>query len=856
MKYWTIILFSLFTFILSQQKDLDEGDKEMEEMDQNSFFIQEDLERINLNSASREDLKMLALTLDQIEEIITYRGYSGHINSINELLSLPSITIVDIHAIRDAVTVEISQASTFEKDMQRAAYKLGRWITNEGGTEGLSEIWLDRFYEPKNINDMTYDDLMALPNLSPVDVAAVLKQKERSYIRGKWELKNSPGISYWGYKNLVDFIRFQDKPSDETGFHIRFNSLIRTIPITSNPDNEGNILAFEDTSLPEQFHKISISSEKNLKGGLSYHRYMGQPDSIFTLKAFIQAEKWSILKNVQIDRIVVGYFTASFGQNVIFASNDNFSPRRTGFGFSKRSEGIHGDLTRSCQYVLQGSAIQFSTSKIRTVLFASFHPRDAIINADNSFTSLIVMQPRLPFGANGNTGKIYHSLIGSVDETTWGGNLRFTPMIGTNIGFTFFESLYNRAHIPQIINTITGGDDDTEPELYVCGNNCSGDDYDDYSGDAFYLKYITNSADAEIAAMDISESTSPLWPEAKSFFRVRGFDFSTVIANLSIQGEYGEMLKDYNLFHFGRNPSALVLNAYIQFNNINFLTLYRNYDLEYDNPYQRSFSNYQRFKTSIFEDEWWLEDPIYSYLYSANPQPQAEEGFFISSRYQFHRSMVGYLNWDTWNRKADNSKYYRTVATIDWRPAFNFRIKVRQKWQARGAFDVQHPSPFYSRETRIVSRLRMSRYNQFEILYSNGYTTFSPRPRLTGNALGGDMMVGDIGAPDETIGVSITHHMDNSFSIKSGVLYIQGFLWYFEDTDFRIFSAENGSIHTWVSIDLKPAPLFRVMFKVSHSSDAQSTRIVDAQTSQGYWIRNPQVTSEAMDYRLQLSYAL
>ena len=208
MKYWTIILFSLFTFILSQQKDLDEGDKEMEEMDQNSFFIQEDLERINLNSASREDLKMLALTLDQIEEIITYRGYSGHINSINELLSLPSITIVDIHAIRDAVTVEISQTSTFEKDMQRAAYKLGRWITNEGSTEGLSEIWLDRFYEPKNINDMTYDDLMALPNLSPVDVAAVLKQKERSYIKGKWELKNSPGISYWGYKNLVDFIRF------------------------------------------------------------------------------------------------------------------------------------------------------------------------------------------------------------------------------------------------------------------------------------------------------------------------------------------------------------------------------------------------------------------------------------------------------------------------------------------------------------------------------------------------------------------------------------------------------------------------------------------------------------------------
>ena len=114
-------------------------------------------------------------------------------------------------------------------------------------------------------------------------------------------------------------------------------------------------------------------------------------------------------------------------------------------------------------------------------MFASYHPRDAIINADGSFTSLIVMQPRLPFGAYGQFAinsdgdttytKIYQSLIGSVKEMTWGGNLRFTPTIGTNLGFTFFESLYERSHIPQVINSITGGDDD-------------------YSGDNFYLVYI------------------------------------------------------------------------------------------------------------------------------------------------------------------------------------------------------------------------------------------------------------------------------------------------------------------------------------------------------------------------------
>jgi hypothetical protein len=546
----------------------------------------------------------------------------------------------------------------------------------------------------------------------------------------------------------------------------------------------------------------------------------------------LQIEK-VLLMGLKLDRAVLGNFTASFGQGVVFESSDIFSPRRTGFGFSKRSEGIHADMTRSCQYVMQGGAVQLSNEKFRASVFASLHPRDAIINEDSSFTSLIIMQPRLPFGVD-DSSTIYHSLISSVNEMTWGGNFQITPVIGTQFGVTFYESLYDREHDPQIRETITGGEDN-------------------YSGDDFYLKYITNSTDAEIAAMDASLAESPIWDEAKSFVRFSGINFTSVFSNISLQGEYGVMLKDKPE---DQNPDAMVLSAFAQFSNLNLVALYRNYDLKYDNPYQRSYSNYQRFKTSIFEDAYWLEDPIYSFLYTANPQPQAEEGFFISSRYQFHRSMVGTLNWDTWNRKADNAKYYRTVASIDWRPVFNFRIKLRQKWQARGAFDIQHPSPFYSRETRIQARLRMSRYNQFEILYSNGYTTFSPRPRLTDSAIGGEMMVGDIGSPDKTMGISFTHHADQHFSIKGGVLYINGFLWYFEDTDFRIFNSESGAVHTWASVDLKPTSLFRIMLKVSHTADASSTRVVDAQAPDGTWVRNPQVTQEDLDFRIQVNYAL
>ena len=55
---------------------------------------------------------------------------------------------------------------------------------------------------------------------------------------------------------------------------------------------------------------------------------------------------------------------------------------------------------------------------------------------------------------------------------------------------------------------------------------------------------------------------------------------------------------------------------------------------------------------------------------------------------------------------------------------------------------------------------------------------------------------------------------------------------------------------------MKPTTLFRIMFKVSHTNDAISTKIIEGQTLDGNWIKNPQISNEKMDYRLQISYAL
>ena len=215
------------------------------------------------------------------------------------------------------------------------------------------------------------------------------------------------------------------------------------------------------------------------------------------------------------------------------------------------------------------------------------------------------------------------------------------------------------------------------------------------------------------------------------------------------------------------------------------------------------------------------------------------------------------MNWDTWTRKADDAKYYRTVFTVDWRPVFNYRINIRQKWQERGAFDIFHPSPFDSRETRVRFRLRLSRFNQVELLYSRGYTTFSPRPRLTESIYSGaNMTVGDIGSPDESLGISGTHNFSEKMILKGGVLFVQGFLWNFEDTDFRIFSADHGAVHSWISWQIAPVNNFSMKLKISQTNYNSFSTITSGKLDSGVWISNPTVNESETDFRLHIDYAL
>ena len=102
----------------------------------------------------------------------------------------------------------------------------------------------------------------------------------------------------------------------------------------------------------------------------------------------------------------------------------------------------------------------------------------------------------------------------------------------------------------------------------------------------------------------------------------------------------------------------------------------------------------------------------------------SEKGTYLESRYQFHeicfKSSMGLMV------KADAARYFRMV-TLEWRPLFNYRVYFRYKLQTRGNFSIQHQSILF-KEARIRFKLRLSNYDNLEILYSWNENTFSLDP--------------------------------------------------------------------------------------------------------------------------------
>lgn len=766
--------------------------------------------QLDINNAGYQDIARLPISQQLAERIYHRITYQGPLEDVYELNNVQGMTPEIFRKIMPLIRVEPYQPQTErEQRIEELYYELERWEGNEGVSQALVDMWIERALEPLYINKIRYDQLLNLQNVSPVDAAAIIKyRKQMGSIASDRDLRSAPYLSYYGYRNASDFISFEPVETKRE-FHGHLLYRMDNTPfLTEEAEATALIPAARlNNNYPNVFTRFLGSWGPDIEFGYSFYHGLNEP-FLYQDVGFARVPKGKLylgikhknLGPLEVRNLYLGNYALAFGEGVVMENTDYFQPRKTGFGWRKRFLGLSGDNSRTRQYKLTGAAAELAYRDVTFFPFISYDKRDAILNTTPvvidgkrhyPMNQLVVLDQRFEY-APGDLLREQLELPwrDSVTELLYGLHLSYDFLPGTQVGATYYESAYDRLIRPDI-GEIVAGDN--------LGNTTFADNeiYNAYGG-------------------AVSDGENPLWGDAKSFRRIYGFDFQTVFENVAVQGEYAELDKSEGLLN--GNPHALVTSAYVQYNSFYLLGLYRDYRLEFDNPYQRSFSNYRRYKRTIFEDYFYLQDPQYGQLYTNNPQPQAERGFYFMSRYQINRSFVLTAEYDNWRRVSDDATQHRLRGTLEFRPVFPLRFDLRQKYQGREVQNNVTTEYFENLEFRGRVRLRLSNYDEVGLLYVNSITKFRPRPRFlfplqTGESLSAVNMAGNIGSPSEAIGGFFTHNFNQWLKVRGFLGYYKGFFWNFEDTQFQVMNSLRGAMRYWISIYSRISPRISMRFK-------------------------------------------
>ncbi|GAB4374966.1 MAG: hypothetical protein Kow0042_19990 [Calditrichia bacterium] len=753
--------------------------------------------QIDINNASFEEIASLPIPREVAERIYDRVTYRGPFKSVFELRQIEGMTPELFLKIKPLVRIEPYMPKTErEERIEELYYQIDRWEGNEGINQALVDLWIEQALEPVDINSIRYDQLINLQGVTPVDAASIINYRNQvGQIYSARDLRSAPFLSYFGYRNARDFISFE-KPQPHMEFHGHLLTRMDNTPFLIEEAEATEMIptARLTNNYPTVYTRFLGSLGKDIHFGYSYYHGLNEPfitqnvgfGEIPKGKLYVGIENQR-LGPLEVRKFYVGNYNLAFGQGVIMENTDYFQPRKSGYGFRKRFIGLTGDNSRTRQYKLTGVATELVYGDAQVFLFGSFDKRDAILNTEPvslngklhyPMNQLIVLDQRFEYAPDDplreNLGLPWRD---NVKELLYGTHLAYNFFPATQVGITYYESAYDRLIRPDL-------------EEIVAGNNLGNVSMPD---NEIYHSY----------GGPISDSKNPLWDEAKSFRRIYGLDFNTVYQNVAIQGEYAELDKSEGVL--SGNPYALVLSAYIQYNSLGVLGLYRDYSLGFDNPYQRSFSNYRRFKRTIFEDYFYLQDAQYGQLYTNNPQPQPERGFYLYSRYQVNRNFVVTLDYNKWLRVSDDASQHRIVGTIEFRPVFPLRIYLRQKYQGREVQNNLTTEYFENFEFRGTLRMRLSRYDELGAIYVHSLTRFRPRPRFlfpveTGEELRYVNLAGNIGSPAEALGGFFTHNFNEWLKLKGFLGYYKGFFWNFEDTQFQVMDSKRGAMRFWISL--------------------------------------------------------
>lgn len=791
--------------------------------------------KVDLNRASLEEVVALPIPEELARGIIDYRTYVRFFTSVYDLMEVPGMTAEHLAALRPLVSTPPPDAADASIARLSASYRqVARYLGQEGASEGLVDEYLDMLRDPVNVNDLDLFDLQKFQNVSPVDATRILKSRERlGGFEDARQLRASEGLRYWAYRNIRDFVYYTEQEKAEYKDRIRGNYQIRYYDSPYMLDDE-EITADTERGLQQQLtmgdphltQKLTLNLGGGVRAGLLTDRNMGEQSWSETLKGYYGVDDQRF-GPFHLKRLYFGNYRLSFGQGLIMDNTDFAMYRKTGYGWNKRPQGVSGDLSRSHEYALTGVAVEGAAGPVHATFFRSWEKKDGILNPDGTVNRYVTMEPRLENEQLEERGGGLRR--DAFDEDIVGGNVKLMLGTGTYIGFTGYEASYDKAFSP-------------DAETLV----------EDMSK--------LETRDSEILAGYNSVEIDPETGERieHKFRRVYGAEFQTVYENVALQGEYG-VLQDPSrgLFH-GANKDALILNGYAQWDDLHLLAIYRDYDLGYDNPYNRAFSNDNRYEQTLLDSPYRMKDDLYSWVSLNDPQPKPEKGLFLQTRYRISRNLIiNGLEYDQWERQADGADLTRYTMKVEYQPIFNLRLRMRHRYSSRSESDIYDVRWYKSWESRFELISMLSNYDRLKLMYMTSNVWFPPRQRLSGTPDAGPVSsgLGTAAIPAHAFQALYEHHFTPFVKLMVSSEMYDGFLWNFEGNEFVV--VDGRGFRNWLKIESRVSEKLLFHLKVTRDHNLPYTYLDIRQYGDVYG-PDPESSYTPKDFttfRLQLDYS-
>ncbi len=838
--------------------------------------------KVDLNSATFAELRTLPITEQQAKDIYDYRQYVAYFEDIYDLRKVSSVDQPTLEKLRPLIILT-HYVETDDSVIRRAqiGYLLQRMDANEGSQEGMSDVWEDFLMTPQNANGMFFNDYLSLPNVSPVDAYAVMKRRAQGdTLIDQRDLKNSPGLSFYGYSNMKNYVYYKEPPIKDRIF-VDYQLKYQSTPLeddpmamykqailrptygmvaSSTPLPDAVVAAINhknnsywgflhmDSYAPSVLNKVRIRYGNNIKAGILYDSPSGNEDIFKTGgQELLDNGKFYAGYENTVDffgatgiKQYFGNYRVTYGEGLILDNTDYYTSRNTGYGFTKRILGITPDLSRTQEYSMKGLALELRKTWMDASFFYSRDKKDAIVymadsvwadgthhshplkNDDGTYQVLSYVTSTHGFDNDELTEaeNYFDHELSVIDHTTYpnvypwavpyinlaprenfltetvtGGHLTLSPFVGTNFGFTTYTSVYDNTDF------VIPKDADLKQLLIR---------------DSYNYKYW-KTPDSELSNLYSTKNGN----YDRDYRRVVGFDWMSVIKNTSFQGEYAELSVNGKDTILGDDPKAVVLSSYTQFDNLYLLSLYRNYDLNFDNPYSRAFSEHQKLTDTVVEKyNYTMTNPLIGDMVYNNAQAQAERGLYFETRYRFNSYFtLGKTYVDIWERLSDHRKSVRFQGDLDYRPVYQISFRAKYKKQINRYDESADRAVSKTDEyTASVATFLTSRdYMSFEYRYNTVWgppylsITYPAVPVANNQANGSTQMTGDF------VAVNYSHNFNDNLSVDGSVLYWNGHgisHWDWEDIEID-FMGQKGMKY-WFTIQDQLAHNVFISFKYKY----------------------------------------